>query len=326
MRLDRPEEIILGETTLPLPVFFPSISTIKTALSPADYLGTLCSLIDVNKHFLVSAFDLHNSDDGESVAKALKTAQESGATVLMDSGNYESYWKGAQAIWTQVNYHDVLRRFPSSFAFSFDNQTPPLDIDSHVALLTGSWQRDRAVAGQPIIPIVHGTAETLPILCVRVEQFTHAPMIAVPERRLGDGVFDRTRSVISLRKALDSTGHYVGLHLLGTGNPISIALYAWAGADSFDGLEWCQTVVDHDTALLYHLSQSDFFRTQTEWGDDDLSFHARTLAHNLLFYTDWIQRLRRSIRNGEIISFCRLNFPSRVFRQCAKEFGWEGVG
>ena len=127
MRLDRPEAIMLGETTLPLPVFFPSISTVKVALAPDDYLETLCSLRDVNKQFLVSAFDLHNSDDGESVAQILKVAQETGAIILMDSGNYESYWKGAQARWTQSNYHDVLRRFPSSFAFSFDNQNPPLD-------------------------------------------------------------------------------------------------------------------------------------------------------------------------------------------------------
>ncbi|WP_182212931.1 hypothetical protein [Stenotrophomonas acidaminiphila] len=74
---------------------------------------------------------------------------------------------------------------------------------------------------------------------------------------------------MALRKALDDNGRYVGLHLLGTGNPISIALYAWAGADSFDGLEWCQTVVDHDTGLLFHLSQSDFFRRQTAWGESD---------------------------------------------------------
>jgi queuine/archaeosine tRNA-ribosyltransferase len=325
MRPNRPAAIRFGDDVLHLPVFFPSVSTVKTALLPGDYLATLCSLNDLNAQFLVSAFDLRHSADGESIVRILMSARKAGATVLMDSGNYESYWKGAQASWTQSDYHDVLRRFPSSFAFSFDNQIPPLDTNDHVASIVEGWHRDQAVTDRVIVPIIHGTAESLPILCAGVEKVTHVPMIAVPERRLGDGVFERVRSVMLLRQALDGAGRYVGLHLLGTGNPISMALYAWAGADSFDGLEWCKTVVDHDTALLYHLSQSDFFRTQTEWGDGDLSFHARTLAHNLVFYTGWIQRLRPSIRSGDIINFCRLNFPPRIFRQCAAEFGWEGL-
>jgi len=77
-----------------------------------------------------------------------------------------------------------------------------------------------------------------------------------------------------------------------TGNPISIAVYAVAGADSFDGLEWCQTVVDFESAQLFHLSHADFFRAQTQWGDSELSFAVRTLAHNLEFFADWMTRLQ----------------------------------
>ena len=324
MALHRPEEIALGDSRLPTPAFFPSISSVKTALRPAQYLATLHSLRKMNRQFLISAFDLGRSDGSDELDKGLTAAQEAGAIVLMDSGNYESYWKDQQAAWSQADFHDVLREFSSTFAFGFDEQNPPADADAHVQLVLDRWQRDQAAAGnRVIVPIVHGTAETLPYLCSRIAQETQVPMVAVAERRLGDGVFERTRSVIALREALDSTGRYVGLHLLGTGNPISIALYAWAGADSFDGLEWCQTVVDHDTGLLFHLSQSDFFRQQTAWGEEDISFQARTLAHNLTFYTDWMQRLRLAIHSGGIVDFCHFNFPSRVFQQCATEFGWK---
>jgi hypothetical protein len=324
MTRGRPEEIALGDARLPTPVFFPSISTVKTALRPAEYLATLHSLRDMNCQFLVSAFDLGRSGNGDELAQWLTSAQEGGATVLMDSGNYESFWKDEQAAWSQPHFHDVLRRFPCTFAFGFDEQNPPIDDDAHVQLVIERWQRDQAAAGdRVIVPIVHGTPETLPNLCARIAQQTRVPMIAVAERRLGEGVFNRTRSVAALRDKLDSTGRYVGLHLLGTGNPISIALYSWAGADSFDGLEWCQTVVDHETGLLFHLSQSDFFRQQTTWSEDDISFQARTLAHNLTFYTDWVQRLRQAVHAGSVIDFCRFNFPPRVFRQCAAEFNWE---
>ncbi len=324
MAIARPKEIDIGTVRLPTPIFFPSISTIKTALSPAQYLAALHSLRDLNKQFLVSAFDLSRSGDGDGLAQCLIAAQAAGVTVLMDSGNYESYWKDEQSDWRQADFHDVLKRFSCSFAFGFDEQNPPADEDTHVKLVVERWQRDQSAAGKRVIvPIVHGTAETLPNLCARIAQETQVPMIAVAERRLGDGVFERTRSVISLREKLDGTGRYVGLHLLGTGNPTSIALYSWAGADSFDGLEWCQTAVDHDTGQLFHLSQSDFFRKQTAWGDEDISFHSRTLAHNLTFYADWMQRLRQAVYDDNVINFCRLNFSPRIFRQCAVAFKWE---
>lgn len=324
--ITRLEEITMGGNRLAMPVFFPSVSTVKTALAPSEYLATLHSLRDMNQQFLVSAFDLARSHNGDSLEHWLTAAQNTGATVLMDSGNYESYWKDEQVSWRQADFHDVLRRFPCTFAFGFDEQNPPADTDAHVGLVVERWRQDQIAAGdRVIVPIVHGTPESLPELCARVAQETQVPMIAVAERRLGDGVFERTRSVMALRKALDDNERYVGLHLLGTGNPISIALYAWAGADSFDGLEWCQTVVDHDTGLLFHLSQSDFFRRQTAWGDGDVSFHARTLAHNLTFYADWMQRLRQSIHQGDGLNFCRFNFPSYVFNQCAEAFGWEAA-
>lgn len=326
MTIARPEAITLGGTRLPTPAFFPSISTVKTALAPAEYLAILHSLRDMNRVFLVSAYDLGHSANGGELAQSLVSALEAGMAVLMDSGNYESYWKDDQADWGAPDFHHALKNFPCSFAFSFDEQNPPVAEDAHVQLVVERWQKDQAAAGERVIvPIVHGTADTLPQLCARVARETQVPMIAVAERRLGDGVFARTRSVAALRESLDGTGRYVGLHLLGTGNPISIALYSWAGADSFDGLEWCQTVVDHDTGLLFHLTQSDFFRQQTAWGEEDIAFQTRTLAHNLTFYVDWMHRLRKSVRDGNVVSFCRFNFPPRVFRQCAAAFGWEAL-
>jgi len=324
MTIGRPDEVALGSVYLATPAFFPSISSVKTALPPAEYLAALHSLRDSNKQFLVSAFDLGRAGSGDGLAQRLAAAQDAGIIVLMDSGNYESYWTEGQANWQQPDFHDALRRFSCSFAFGFDDQNPPADTDAHVKLVVERWRKDQVVAGtRVIVPIVHGNAENLPSLCARVAHSTQVTMVAVPERRLGDGVLERTQSVMTLRKALNGTGRYVGLHLLGTGNPISIALYAWAGADSFDGLEWCQTVVDHDTAQLFHLSQSDFFRRQTEWGEVGLSFHARTLAHNLTFYADWMQRLRQASHDEDIVNFCRFNLPPRIFRECSAAFGWE---
>ena len=321
MAIHRLEEIAIGRAQLLTPVFFPSISSVKTALRPAQYLAILHSLRDLNRCLLVSAFDLCRSSESDDLAQLLTTALEAGVNVLMDSGNYESYWKDEQSTWHQSDFHNILQRFSCTFAFGFDEQNPPMDVDAHVQLVVERWAKDQAPAGNRlIVPIVHGDSASLPTLCARV---TQVPMVSVAERRLGEGVFERARSVAMLREALDKTGRYVGLHLLGTGNPISIALYAWAGADSFDGLEWCQTVVDHETGLLFHLSQSDFFRQQTGWDEENFSFQGRTLAHNLAFYLDWMHRLRKAVHGGDAIRFFRFNFPQRVLQRCAKNFGWE---
>jgi queuine/archaeosine tRNA-ribosyltransferase len=319
----RPLELNVSGKALLLPVYFPSISSIKTALQPQEYLQVLSSLVGLNGQYLVSAFDLAALAQSEDAAKLLQASRNTGAVILMDSGNYESFWKDAQRHWIQPAFHQMLGSFPCDLAFGFDEQQPPADSDEHVALLVARWREDQAAAGAcQVVPIVHGTAKTLPELCAAVAAQTGVAMLAVPERRLGDGVFDRTRAVFSIRSELDKLDRYVVLHLLGTGNPISIALYSAVGADSFDGLEWCQTVVDHETALLYHLSQADFFTAQTVWSEDGLSFQARTLAHNLEFYASWMQRLRTAIANGTVVDFCRLNFPAHVFRCCASAFNW----
>ncbi len=323
MAVGRQAHMAIGASSLPLPVYFPSVSSVKTALRPQECMCLLSSLVGLNGQFLVSAFDLAGLENPKASGEMLATARQAGAVTLMDSGNYESFWKDAQADWKQEDFHRMLREFPCDLAFGFDEQNPPNDNREHVDLIVARWQSDQEAAGNcQIIPIIHADAANLPALCAAVARETGIKMLAVAERKLGDGVLERARTVRSIREELDKLGHYVVLHLLGTGNPISLAIYAAMGADSFDGLEWCQTVVDHDTALLYHLSQADFFTGQTAWGNAGLSFQARTLAHNLEFFADWMRRLRDAMNQGQILDFCRLNLPTRAFQHCASTAGW----
>lgn len=328
MGIKRPDRISLGGCDLALPVFFPSVSSVKTAMLPLHYVELLASLTTLNGQFLISAFDIWQAsdEDKQKIWKLSEKARNDGAVVLMDSGNYESYWKDASDNWAQTDFHSILGKQYCSFAFGYDEQFPPFDSTAHVKLVSERWKLDQDAAGkQPIVPIVHGSAADLPELVLRVAEITGVTMIAVPERRLGNGIFDRANAVKAIRESLNASGRYVALHLLGTGNPISIAIYSICGADSFDGLEWCQTVVDHETALLFHLTQADFFRGQTGWADTDLSFQACTLAHNLEFYMDWMSRLRKALHTGRWAAFCQANFPSRIYGQCSAALGWERV-
>lgn len=323
--LMRARSLKIGKTELGLPIFFPSVSSVKTTMAPLEYVRVINALRATNGQFLVSAFDLGRTNNEERAAlqSELTQAREAGTVVLMDSGNYESYWKDARSDWTHADFHKALSDFHCDFAFGFDEQEPPSDNAQHVRLILERHAQDQAAAGHTtIVPIIHGVPSELPALCAEVAQATRVEMLAVPERRLGSGIFERTRAIADIRRALNKTGRYIHLHLLGTGNPISLSLYSINGADSFDGLEWCQTVVDHESALLFHFSQADFFRAQTSWGEQDLTFQTRVLAHNLEFYTNWMGRLRESIHDGRGIDFCRLNFPHRIYLQCAAALGW----
>lgn len=324
MTVARPIELTIGTRSLPLPVYFPSVSSVKTALRPQEYVQLLSSLSGLKGQFLVSAFDLAGIEQPQPTRDALASARQAGIITLMDSGNYESFWKNAQSDWKQADFHKMLKEFPCDLAFSFDEQQPPANAGDHVALIVERWRADQAAAGScQIVPIVHASANELPALCAAVAAETDVTMVAVPERRLGEGILERARTVKAIRSALNNLGRYVVLHLLGTGNPISIALYSATGADSSDGLEWCQTVIDHETGLLYHLSQADFFAGQTAWSDDaSLSFQARTLAHNLEFFADWMRRLRDATGQGRLNEFCRSNLSPRAFRYIANVVGW----
>lgn len=326
MPVSRLPALQAGNLRVALPAFFPSVSSIKTGLPPVDYIGSLRAMDAVTSQFLVSAYDVHRApaDVKATMLGLLHDATRDSTVVLMDSGNYESYWLQVQSNWKQEHFHEALREVNCPLAFGFDAQDPPRNFAEHVDLVARRHREDQAASNRAaLIPIVHGSPDELPKLCAAVRKRTDAVALAVPERRLGYGVLERTRTVAEIRKALDAEGGYIPLHLLGTGNPISIALYAVAGADSFDGLEWCQTVVDFDSAQLFHLSQADFFRQQTRWGASDLSFPLRTLAHNLEFFADWMARLQRAINEDAGERFCELNFPVHIYSQCREGLGWK---
>ena len=326
MMIERPQSIFLESKQIQTPAYFPSISSVKTPRQPLDYLSVLSALSGVTDKFLVSAFDLIPLKSEPDARNCIDKARDAGSIVLMDSGNYESFWKNAQASWKQLDFHASLEAYSCDIAFGFDEQSPPNDEGQHVDLIVGRWRLDQDRAGKcRIIPIVHGNSNALPELCRKVAQKTGVEFIAVAERRLGDGLIARALAIRAIRQSLDSLGRYVFLHILGTGNPISMAVFSVEGADSFDGLEWCQTVVDHDTGFLFHLSQADFFIGQSAWSETDFPFHIKVLAHNLEFYMDWMGCLQRANNQKLKMEFCQFNFPNRIYRICAESLGWTEI-
>lgn len=292
-------DLPIAKQVIPLPCFFPSVSSVKTNLMPVDYVELLDAA--AHPHFLVSAYDIANCSPEQRprMNNTLSRSKGRGTAILMDSGNYERFWKGEPA-WTPHRFHEVTKTTEHDLCFCHDNQNPPYTTEAIVEDVVASVLRDQEHALGTVAPIIHGPRELLPSAARMVSAQLFPVLLAIPERALGDGIIARTHTVRRLREALDELGFYCPLHLLGTGNPLSIVVYAMAGADSFDGLEWCQTIVDHDTGKLFHFQQWDLFKDQTEWGNyGELPYIQSALMHNLEFYRTFMADLREALMNEE---------------------------
>ncbi|MFZ2147909.1 MAG: hypothetical protein WAV28_11875 [Sedimentisphaerales bacterium] len=165
-----------------------------------------------------------------------------------------------------------------------------------------------------INPLIHAQyPDDFQLICNQVAKRSNPALIAVPERELGEGVLAIAQTVRSIREGLNKTGQYYPLHIVGAGNPLSILIYTACGADSFDGLDWCQTVVDHATAYLHHSLQLDFFAHQTpNISKLKLPYLTHAFAHNLVFYLGWMEKIRGSIEEGNVAEMTARFIPPEI--------------
>ena len=217
----------------------------------------------------------------------------------------ESFWKDDNS-WQPHDFHKIARTGNCHLCFCYDNQGPSSDSKSIAEDVVDSVLQDQDYALGTVIPIIHGSASSLPDAVRMVAEQLHPILLAVPERELGEGIIERTKTVKRIRESLNTLDIYYPLHLLGTGNPLSIITYAFAGADSFDGLEWCQTAVDHNTGRLLHFQQWDLICHQTKWGESSpLPYIQSVLMHNLYFYRGFMVRLREALHSDDAELFLR---------------------
>ena len=317
----------IGDRTMGLPLFFFSISSFETALTPesAAQAVALCA----PEAALFSAYDVIKAKKCARIAAlaSLERYRASGGVVALDSGNYEATRKRSKG-WKVEAFHKALSLASYDFAFCFDEVLAAGEALEISETVCRAVERDRKFTSKPVIPIVHAPtddstgrirSELLPQIMQEICRELHPQLIAVPERELGDGLFRRAKAVHQIRKSLDDLGYYQPLHLLGTGNPLSIAVFAAAGADTFDGLEWCRTAIDAETGRLYHLQQYDLFSWQTEYAtlpivresatQKSLAYPAKAVFHNLDTFSTWMKELREDLQTGKIDRFLATRLP-----------------
>ena len=303
---NRKMELYVAGTVLPLPCFFPSVSSVvKTNMATAEYIRLLSS--SMQPHFLISAYDMANCDsrDREHINSALDKSKEHGAIILMDSGNYEKFWKKDKT-WKADDFHEIAKSCENDLCFCYDNQNPPSSAETIAEDVIWRMMRDQRHARGVVCPIIHGQTRLLPDSAKKIAEQLFPLLLAVPERELGEGIIERIQTIKRIRKSLNDLETYCPLHLLGTGDPVSIIAYSMAGADSFDGLEWCKSVIDHETGNQHDFQHWDFFRHQTNRELPENFPHKQSvLMHNLDFYRQFMKELHDAVKNEDTETFLR---------------------
>ncbi len=314
----RPHSI--GNEKVKLPSLFMSVSSYETQLAPLEAavaLGAFGAPL-----MLLSAYDLipHKGHDKNAVRKLkdeLAHYRSDGGFVLIDSGQYESGRLDDEQ-WTNECFKAALADTPHDWTFCFDDLDPPSEPAKIIGQIVKSVERDRQYTSAPVLPIVHTPTDkegklllgAVPEIVYHVAKELRPPMIGIPERELGPGIMASAETVMQIRRKLEKLDRYQPVHLLGTGNPWSLAILSAAGADSFDGLEWCRMLIDRKQGRLHHRQHFDFVRYQVESADsivtrdaltdDKIPFKFKVAFHNLDYYSELQEHLRNHAANGTL--------------------------
>lgn len=327
MAKERPAELEFA-ALCGAPAFFYSVSSHETRLPPGAALDAL-NLFGA-RSILVSAYDFDKSRRARGLIPVLRELRRKGAKILLDSGNYEMARRGDES-WSHEKYYTALRETPHDMAFCFDNLHPPKRLASVLKDIIEGVERDTRLSKSTILPIVHlprsSTGEydiaMAPELVRSVANELHPPLLAIPERELGPGIIERTKTMRSIREALSGLYFYQPIHVLGTGNPVSIALLCAAGADSFDGLEWCRYVIDGETKALHHFQHYDLYKWQDQFAvspvtreairDEHVRYTGWAVFHNLDIYTSWLSELREAVQQEKrLVEFMTELLPKKT--------------
>lgn len=344
--LVRPQELIVRGKTLRLPAFVFSLSSHETQVTPTEGAPLLHYL--ESGAILISAYDAWKKKRDSSLSTSVKKLNSSTDILFLDSGNYEANRKDDLHSkkrkpngWKKEYYWKTTARISPDIAFTFDTVNPkgtPEKIANRIAANFRADDRALIKRDYVLCPIIHlpkehygSISECAAQIVSSVANKIDPVMLAIPERELGDGLLERVKTVRDIRKALNELGKYYPLHLLGTGNPISMIALAAAGADSFDGLEWCRTVADYDKGFLFHFQQFPFFSTtrlhqiqdpriRLHLEDDKVSYSAKTLMYNIDFFKDWTRTMQSMIHSGQTEILLKMvpNIGSEIFKELSK--------
>jgi len=284
------------------PLFIPAISSIKANWEFLEYLD----LIEMVGYpaFLLSAYDIYKLEESEkeTLTKRLSSFAEKRISVFLDNGNYEGYWYNDKT-WTLDKLEAVLDIVNPDFCFSFDVfWDKEKGFEKHVEETITSIAKTAGMQKTgSTIALIHAIPEIFPKVTRGIVDYLNPEIIAIPERELGFSVFEKAQTISKIRVELEKTKRSILLHILGAGSPISILIYTLSGADTYDAIDWSNSFIDPETAQRFDFSHRDLVECYCKACKmKKVPYNYQTATHNLLFYLEFFDGIRDSVRNEKL--------------------------
>ena len=323
-KLSRVLEVTLQDKKLQTPTYFPAISSYGIKFS---VLEQFYFLEQYNYHrVLVSAYDLNDLSESErkKMFSWMKRYRKKGV-LFLDSGLFESSWK-VDTKWNIGSYKNLMSQAKFDIYTCFDvlpAETGKEDKTKFKEKTFGNIVESSMFMNNAVFfPILHGSSpgELIGLVKDFVDQFPQlCNFVALPERDCGKSVLERAETILEIRKLLNNNDCRNLLHILGCGNPLSMLLFSYCGADSFDSLDWVKSVFNPTT-----LSMNDFSHLElldcacpvcTEALYKDAEYSEKALLHNLLFYKNFATQLQSMILNDNLFSYLKIHLGSKIVDQ-----------
>lgn len=296
--------------TLVTPTYFPAVSSYGVKHS----FQTLVRLLIAYSfpRILISAYDFHLADNEtrKSLSEEIRSYLEKGSFVFADSGIYESYWK-ADASWSYDLYKTAVGQMDFDFYSSFDVLPTTKDVGGFAKETVANILASRKLSNKSgFMPILHGLHPDMLVSLTSTFVREHPSLstfLAIPERDCGDSLVEKAQTIVKIRKILDGdddSNRQRILHILGCGNPISVLLYSYCGANTFDSLDWVKQAIEPQRLTMNDFSHLELTGCQCPiCASTKRDYTEKVLLHNLLFYQNHMLQIQRLIRNNEILQF-----------------------
>jgi hypothetical protein len=231
-----------GKIISKTPLLVPSFSS-KGFSDLRSTIKYMSSFIDGST--LVSAYDIHYKKITPSQLTFPKF-------VFLDSGGYEArvehdlseaYGQDYDPkTWPLEFYEAVLAKWNISrptIAVSFDNPTRHSPIAKQISAADKLFKKFPKFIPELLIKPGH-KGEYIPVeeVASMISELERFAIVGFTERELGPKVMERMVKIATIRKAMDTAGIKIPIHIFGSLDTLSTALYFIAGAEIFDGLTW----------------------------------------------------------------------------------------
>lgn len=316
-------QLQINNKNLVLPTYFPAISSAEARFMLEPLLKAIIAA--GYPRLLISAYDLAllSSNRHKSVNRIL-TDYAKNNFIFLDSGTFESYWFNDKK-WSFSNYKNEITKINSDLYTSFD--TVPSIEQSYESVkkdtITNIKKSNNLRKNNLCLYVCHGqnTRDLIKLVKYVIDSNFKPEFIAIPERDCGKTIEDKIVTIQKIRKILDQHNSKIILHLLGLGNPLTMTLLTFSGANSFDSVDWSRWIIDRKTLQFTDFSNLSLLDCSCKaCTTSGIEYSVKAIFHNLLFYQDFISELQEVIIRKEEIQFLKDHFDKKSFSRIVKFF------